>query len=131
VAEVYRLLDNRPIRDLLNDAPATDERAKGIQILISKMGSGYYFTNPNAYLYALVIGLKTSIEYGHVAHTSILYAWYGWVGCAIKKRFDEACEWGQLAIDLCNKHYANSRFADRGQVWEIFYSYINWLKHPL
>jgi hypothetical protein len=95
-----------------------------------------------------------------VAHTSILYAWYAWVGCAIKKRvrfsssrvqhmhththththgtratrarlmtellvwviqFDEACEWGQLAIDLCNKHYANSRFADRGQVWEIFY----------
>ncbi len=36
-------------------------------------------------------------------------------------QFDEACEWGQLAIDLCNKHYANSRFADRGQVWEIFY----------
>jgi hypothetical protein len=28
VAEVYRLLDNRSIRDLLNDAPATDERAK-------------------------------------------------------------------------------------------------------
>jgi hypothetical protein len=28
VAEVYRLLSDRPIRDLLNDAPATDERAK-------------------------------------------------------------------------------------------------------
>ena len=31
---------------------------QGIQILISKMGSGYYFTNPNAYLYALVIGVS-------------------------------------------------------------------------
>jgi hypothetical protein len=32
---------------------------QGIQILISKMGSGYYFTNPNAYIYALVIGVST------------------------------------------------------------------------
>jgi hypothetical protein len=36
-------------------------------------------------------------------------------------QFREAYQWGKLAIDLCEKHYAHSRFADRGEVWEIFY----------
>lgn len=71
----------------------------------------------------------------------------------IPRQFAEAYEWGNLAIELCEKHYAQSRFADRGEVWEIFYctapfsrlrafvspllilvfavAYINWLKHPL
>ncbi|ELR13786.1 GAF domain containing serine/threonine kinase [Acanthamoeba castellanii str. Neff] len=129
--EVDQLLANRQISDLLDDPPATDERAMVIQKLISKMAVGYYFVKPNAYTLALATGVKTSIQYGHVAHSSLLYAWYGWVACGIAKRFREAYQWGKLAIDLCEKHYAHSRFADRGEVWEIFYSYLNWLKYPL
>jgi hypothetical protein len=34
---------------------------------------------------------------------------------------EEAHAWGTLGLDLVEKHYAHSRFADRGEVWEIFY----------
>jgi hypothetical protein len=36
-------------------------------------------------------------------------------------QFEEAHAWGTLGLDLVEKHYAHSRFADRGEVWEIFY----------
>jgi hypothetical protein len=34
--------------------------------------------------------VKISIQYGHVAHTSLLYVWYGWVACAIPKQVRHA-----------------------------------------
>jgi hypothetical protein len=94
------------------------------------------------------VQIKVSIQHGHIAHTSLIYVWYSWVGCAMKRRvraylttqldvvngvlltrtwsmsvsqFDEAEAWGKLALDLVEKHYANSRFADRGEVWIIYY----------
>lgn len=126
VAEVNELLGQRSIADLLNNPPATDERAKaltilslrlsvfhspcqfpqGIQMLISKMAIGFLFTNPLAYTYALANGVcnallpqhlvesselvcvqvKVSIEYGHIAHTSLIYVWYAWTGCAMNRK---------------------------------------------
>lgn len=80
--EVDQLLANRQISDLLDDPPATDERAmvrtipiipncanvvvfkcsvlccQVIQKLISKMAVGYYFVKPNAYTLALATGVR-------------------------------------------------------------------------
>jgi predicted ATPase len=60
IAEVNELLANRRIGDLLNDSPATDERAVAIQQLISKMAVGYCFVKPNAYAHALATGVRVS-----------------------------------------------------------------------
>ena len=89
-------------------------RSQGIQILISKMAIGFIFINPLAYTYALANGVrnlcipwvclalasllsfssfvcdllqvKVSIEHGHIAHTSLIYVWYAWTGCAMNRK---------------------------------------------
>ena len=50
------------------------------------------------------------------AHTNAGSYNYG-----LTAQLGEAHAWGTLALDLVEKHYAHSRFADRGEVWEIFY----------
>jgi hypothetical protein len=114
VREVDQVLGGRPISSLLHGPAATDQRAmvgivpllllrfppteasrldlsrymppQGIQRLIVRMGVGGHLTNPNAYACILAAGVKTSIQYGHTPYTPMLYAWYGWVGCAGRKR---------------------------------------------
>jgi predicted ATPase len=69
IAEVKQLLANRRICDLLNDSPATDERAMVIQKLISKMAVGYCFVKPNAYAYALATGVALPLLAPTVTNT--------------------------------------------------------------
>jgi hypothetical protein len=51
------------------------------------------YSTADARMYCLVsarIQIKWSIEYGHIAHTSLIYVWYAWVGCAMNRNVPPA-----------------------------------------
>ncbi|NEP81899.1 MAG: serine/threonine-protein kinase PknK [Okeania sp. SIO3B3] len=102
-AEIYQLIENREISDLVNLPIAVNATtASAIQITNSIIPAAYFSNFP---LYPLLISfsVKLSIENGNIPASAFAYVCYSIVACNILLDVETGVEFGELALKLVFK----------------------------
>ncbi|WP_199249073.1 ATP-binding sensor histidine kinase [[Phormidium] sp. ETS-05] len=103
IAEIFQLIGDRDIEDLVNLPLMTDkEKIAIVQIANSIMPVAYICAPP---LFPLLISwsVKLSIQYGNTSASAFAYACYGTIACIVLPDIDTGVKFGHLAIQLVSK----------------------------
>lgn len=114
----------------LYDLPSTKDPE--ITLVMELLGSLYAsalmsFSNYQKVLTMELVNL--SVKYGNTSTSPIAYAWHGSTINAISEQFDQAYEFGQLAIKLNEQKIQNSAIACK--IYNMVANFISPFKEPL
>ncbi|BAY08483.1 trifunctional serine/threonine-protein kinase/ATP-binding protein/sensor histidine kinase [Calothrix sp. NIES-2098] len=97
------LLNGRSPRELINLPTMTDPVILAAMQILVKVSASSYACKPELFPFVSLKIVELSLQYGN-ANTSIIgYANYGLLLCAILEDFQTGYEFGQLALQLCEK----------------------------
>ncbi|HET9376016.1 MAG TPA: AAA family ATPase [Chthoniobacterales bacterium] len=124
---IWQRLGDRPIEALVDLPPMTDSRCRAILDVLTAVEEPSYFTDQN--LRSLVIAriVNLSLEFGNSDGSSVAYVQLGWLVGPRFGDYQAAFHFGQLGLDLVEKH-GLERF--RTRVSQCFGYFISpWSRH--
>ncbi|AFY44420.1 AAA family ATPase [Nostoc sp. PCC 7107] len=96
-------LNGRSAAELLHLPPMTDPTVLAAMRILIKVGAATYACNPVLFPLVTLKQVELSLQYGN-ANTSVVgYVGYGLLLCSILEDFSTGYEFGQLALQLCEK----------------------------
>lgn len=93
-------LGTRRLKDLLDEPEASDARTRAALRLLMALMLPAATVNPPLCTFIAARQVNLSLERGHGGASSYGYMAYAWVAARVLRRYDEAYELGQLAIEM-------------------------------
>ena len=123
--EVVNGLGHKDIASLINGPRMTCPNVKAAVQLLGNMALPASFSNQ---LLAKIIQVKIanlSLKHGHIAESSLGYAYCGLILSQVRQQHQLGYEWGCLALQLSDQF---NDFTQKGKVCLILGSYFPWIK---
>lgn len=126
--ETAKHLQGRPIKDLINLPKIQDSQAIAAMEILISASMASFLAIPKLFPLVVTKQVKLLIRYGNSPEACVAYALYGQLLCQIVENFDDAYQFGQLALSLLSKFQAE-RFASQTP-FIVILSIRHW-KEPL
>ncbi len=98
----YRL-GFRKIKSLIDQPPMSDKKQIAIEHLLTNLRTAARYSNPQLYLFIVLIQINAYLKYGNSVFSPIGYAAVGGIMAAILKAYRTAFAYGDLALKLADK----------------------------
>jgi predicted ATPase/signal transduction histidine kinase/DNA-binding response OmpR family regulator len=127
-AAFLELLGERPVLDLLDLPELTDPDLLAVIDMMSAVGASVYLTSPEIHNLISLKMVNLSLQNGNSASSAYGYVTYGFFLAAILADYRKAYEFGQLALQVCERYKA---IYLRGRIMFIAACFINHWIEPL
>ena len=102
--EVWKILNGRPIEDLIEAPLMTDPEIMAAMSVLSVLTAPAVYTDTNLALLHICRMVSLSLQHGASGAATHSYAWFGTMLGPHFRRYPEGYRFGKLACDLVEKH---------------------------
>ncbi|WP_437678705.1 STAS domain-containing protein [Sorangium sp. So ce131] len=103
VAAARAALGARRLRDLLDEPETADGRTRAALRLLMALTLPAAMVSPPLCTFIAAKQVNLSLERGHGGASPYGYMAYAWVAARVFRRYDEAYELGEIALELCER----------------------------
>jgi predicted ATPase/class 3 adenylate cyclase len=130
IAELVRTnwaLRSKTTRQLLDQPLMTDPAVLSAVRIMSKLGPGVFFVDPQLFLWLNLRMTRLNARYGNSLTAAYAYANYAFVISLVLKQYTRGAAFGQLALDLMYKYKDSKNMARTHFVVHFFVEH--WTRH--